>query len=60
MERANLRHLAAAHGLPLSRYLVRCGLGQLRPGVDELAELRRADEALERRLQRVEQLAGVS
>jgi hypothetical protein len=57
-DKANLRQLAAAHQLGLGAYLVACGLGRLRPGVDEMAELRAQLEQLERRMQELERVAG--
>jgi hypothetical protein len=44
---ADLRQLARAHHLPLSRYLVECGLARLQPGVDRFEELERRVGQLE-------------
>jgi hypothetical protein len=44
---ADLRQLAQAHRLPLSRYLVECGLARLQPGVDRFGQLERRVGQLE-------------
>jgi hypothetical protein len=56
---AAVRQLAQQHGLSVSAYVRQTATGRLRPGVDQVRELTLSMEALERRLERVEQLAGI-
>jgi hypothetical protein len=49
---ANVRQLAHVHGLTVSEYVRQTALARLRPGVDELGELRGRLERVEAQLER--------